>query len=153
MSALSLLNRHIIRILTLAIGVAIFAGTAFADVQVKDAWMRAQLISGRPSAAYFTVQNNGPDADRLLSIQSPRIGRIELHQSVTDGGMMTMKPLGDVEIPAGGKIEFKPGGNHAMLFDLDKAIAPPGTVRMYFVFEKAGKVPVEVRVQALTPKP
>lgn len=117
-----------------------------AGIEVTGVTEHAPIIEGRPGVAYFTIRNSGPKADRLLKIQSPVIGKIELHQSMAEGDMMTMEPVSSLEIPAGGEVVFKPGSYHAMLFDMDKKALKKPTAIFIFTFEKAGKISVEAKI-------
>lgn len=121
-------------------------------IEITGVSGRAPIIEGRPGVAYFTIANSGPQADRLLKIQSPVIGEIEIHQNMTEGDMMAMKPVTALEIPAGGKIVFKPGGYHAMLYDIDGQALQKQTAPLIFTFEKAGNITVEAKIMPLGPK-
>jgi copper(I)-binding protein len=126
------------------VGVAVQAG-----VEVTNVSAHTPIIEGRPGVAYFTVKNSGAAADRLLGISSPAIGRVEMHQSKMDGGMMSMEPVESIDIPAGSQTVFKPGSYHAMLFDINKTALAKGTVPLVFTFEKAGKITVEGKLTAM----
>lgn len=115
-------------------------------VQVKYAWARLSPVAGRPSALYFTLTGaNRPD--RLVAIESALVKRIELHQSMGGGdhGMMTMRPLSGVDVPANGSALFQPGGNHAMLFDVDPAIRPGTAIPVRFRFASGRAVEAEAK--------
>ncbi len=103
---------------------------------VDHAWVRLAAVPGRPSAAYFTLRG-GTDPARLVAVASPSAGDIELHDSMTGAnGMMTMTRLDGVDVAPGGKIEFVPGGRHAMVYGLAPGIAAGGTVKLSFRFAK-----------------
>lgn len=88
------------------------------ELAVSDAVVRLPAVAGQPGVAYFTVEG-GPTDDRLALVTADYAIRTEIHESMKSGAMMTMKPLASgVAIPAGQKVEFKPGGLHVMLFDL-----------------------------------
>jgi len=112
--------------------------------QVRDAWVRLAAVPGRPAAGYFTLKGGKAD-DKLLRIDSALVKAIELHEGGMSGGMMTMKPIAAVPLPAGATIEFAPGGNHAMLFDIDKAITPGTAIPLLFSFANGVKVEVEAK--------
>lgn len=112
--------------------------------QIRDAWVRMAAVPGRPAAGYFTLKGAKAD-DKLLRIDSAVVKTIELHQGGMQGGMMTMKPITDVPLPAGATIEFAPGGNHAMLFDIDTAITPGTAIPMLFTFESGARIEVEAK--------
>ena len=66
--------------------------------------------------------------------------------SMDDESMASMKGMKEVEqidIPAGGSVQLKPGGYHVMLMELAKPIAAGDTVPVTLTFEKAGEVTVD----------
>ena len=110
---------------------------------VSDAWVRLGAVPGSPAAAYFTVKG-GPADDRLMIVTADYAVRTELHESMTSGGMASMKPLASgVPVPAGGKVEFKPGGLHAMLFDVEPGLQPPRTMPMTFTFASGTRLQLQ----------
>lgn len=117
------------------------------EVAVKEAWVRLPAVAGRPGAAYFTLEGNVTPM-KLVSVTSPDVERIELHDSMSEGGMMKMAPLTDTSFPDGGTMEFAPGGKHAMLFGIDPKIQPGGKVRLTFTFDPAPAVTVEAEARA-----
>ncbi len=111
---------------------------------VKDAWVRLAAVPGRPAAGYFTLTGAAKD-DRLLRIDSAVVKTIELHENVMNGDVMTMRQMADVPVPAGATIAFAPGGNHAMLFDVDARITPGTAIPMLFSFASGAKIEVEAK--------
>ena len=120
------------------------AGGALA---VEDARARI-LLPSRPGAAWLTVRNKG-GADRLLGAESPAAGRIEIHTHIHEGGVMKMRRVEAIDIPAGGEAALEPGGDHLMLFGLKAGLAPGDSFPLTLLFEKAGPVTVEMRVAPL----
>ena len=118
-----------------------------AEVSVTDAIIRLAPIEGRPSAAYFTL-HGGKVPDRLEAVTSPKAATIDLHESKMQGGMISMSPLTGVDVPAGGAVTFKPGGNHAMLFGMDPAVKAGASVPLTFAFQSGKKVEVEAKAIA-----
>ena len=115
-------------------------------LRVVDARVRLAATPKNPAAGYFTVVG-GPKADRLLDVSSPVVIRTELHESMKMGAMMSMKPIeGGIEIPAGGVVEFKPGGKHAMMFNVNPGIVPPRTLPMIFVFASGERITADAKV-------
>jgi periplasmic copper chaperone A len=115
-------------------------------LRVDDAYVRLAATPKNPAAAYFTVVG-GPKADRLMDVSSPVVIRTEMHESMKSGGMMAMKPIeSGVEIPAGGAVEFKPGGKHVMMFNVNPGILPPRTLPMIFVFASGERISVDAKV-------
>jgi periplasmic copper chaperone A len=119
-------------------------GRGGGDPVVGEAWARHPAVPGRPGAAYFTIRGGAAD-DRLVAIRSAVVDRIELHESGMAGGMMTMKPLADVPVPAHATVRFAPGGNHAMLFGIDPRITPGTGIPLAFRFASGKTIEGEAK--------
>ena len=115
-----------------------------AKPMVQDVRVRLAAVSDRPAAGYFTLEG-ARVGDRLLRIDSAVVNKIELHQVTMSGGLMTMRQMADVPLPAGTTVRFEPSGNHAMLFGVDKRITPGTAIPMLFTFKSGARVQVEAR--------
>ncbi len=101
---------------------------------VTGAVVRLAANPKAPSAGYFTIKG-GPNEDRLLTVTSPVVIRVEMHESTASGGMAGMKPLdGGVAVPANTEVKFEPGGKHLMLFNINPGMKVGQTMRLDFVF-------------------
>lgn len=114
-------------------------------VVVTDAWVRLPAVPGRPGAAYFTIKG-GASGATLVAVSSPRIDKIELHESMEQGGMMRMTPIAKVIVPPDGTAEFKPAGRHAMLFGIDPDVKPGTKIPLRFDFESGLQIQEQVDV-------
>ena len=123
------------------------AGCEQAQLGVEDAWVRLPAVSSRPGAAYFTVKG-GNEATSLLGVSSPAAVRTELHEMTHEGGMMTMAPIKDVAIPAGGTVKFEPGGKHVMLYDLSPEVRAGGKIPLRLAFANGKTIEVEAELRA-----
>jgi copper(I)-binding protein len=118
-----------------------------AELGASDAWVRLPAVAGRPGAAYMTIQGGG-EATTLLAVSTPAAVRTELHEMKHEGGMMTMAPLKDIAVPAGQKVELKPGGAHIMLYDLAPSVRAGSTVPLRLSFAGGKTVEVTAQVKA-----
>jgi uncharacterized protein YcnI/copper(I)-binding protein len=119
------------------------------DLDITGQWARAMLPGQPAGGGYLTVANKGGDADRLVSASSPAAGRVEIHSMEVVDGVMVMRPVaGGLEIPAGGKVELKPGGLHLMFLEVAERFEEGGNVPLTLEFEKAGKVELTLPVKA-----
>ncbi len=115
---------------------------------ISNLEVRLPAAPGRPGVSYFKV-TGGKKEGHLMSLSSPKIVRIELHESMTMGNMTQMKALaGGVTIPAGATVEFAPGGRHAMLFDISPAVKAGDKIPMTFLYADGHKVEAEALVKA-----
>ena len=117
------------------------------ETRVSDAWVRLSPVADRPAAGYFTV-HGGPDADRLIAVESAKAERIELHEGGMKDGMATMRAIDGVDVPAGGEVKFASGGNHAMLFGLAPDVKPGGDIPLVLRFRSGRTIEVRAATQA-----
>jgi periplasmic copper chaperone A len=129
----------------------LLAGAAIAQtvappsqIEVKDAWARATPGKAENGAAYLTIVS--PASDRLTGVSTPIAKQAELHNMTMDGGVMKMRPLADVDLPANQPVTLKPGGVHIMLMGLNRPLKPGDSFALTLSFEKAGKREVTVAV-------
>ena len=115
---------------------------------VSEAWVRLPAAAGRPAAGYFTIKG-GSVPDRLMGISSPLAVRAELHDMSMTGGVMSMAEIkGGVDVPRGDDLIFKPGGKHAMLFDVSPKATPGTTIPLTFSFASGATLSVEAKAVA-----
>lgn len=117
--------------------------------RVENAWARATPGLAKNGGAYFTVVNAGKTADRIIGVTTGVSARAELHTHLNDDGVMRMRKLEGVDVPAGGSVTFKPGGLHVMLFGLHKPLKKGSSFPVTVIFEKAGKQKFDVKVQGV----
>ena len=68
----------------------------------------------------------------------------------TTNGVMEMRELKDgVAIPAGGAVQFKPGGYHIMFVNLKHPLVKGAKDKVTLKFEHAGAITVDFDVQAI----
>lgn len=121
------------------------------DLFIDHPWARATAPQQRNGAAYLTVTNNGTAADRIVAAESPVAGRVELHTHEVDAaGVMRMRQVEAIELPAGETVGLRPGGLHVMLIGLADRLVEGETFPLTLVLEQAGEVDLEVTVEAVT---
>jgi hypothetical protein len=115
------------------------------DLVIESPWARESVT--RTGAAYLTVRNGGDAADRLVGVVSEVADRAELHSSVVQDGVMRMRPVDAVEVPAGGEAVLEPGGLHVMLIGLKAPLEEGDSFALTLVFEDAGEVEVVTTIE------
>jgi hypothetical protein len=116
------------------------------DLLIEHPWTRA--TTSQNGVAYMVIDNNGKQADKLIAVSSSVSDMPMLHTNYMDGDVMKMRMVDAIDIPAGGKAELKPGGFHIMLMGLKAPFKEGQMIPMTLTFEKAGKVDVELKVEA-----
>jgi copper(I)-binding protein len=115
------------------------------EVSVEGAWARATVPGQTGSAAYFTIRNAG-GADKLLSVTTPSADA-SLHSTSMDNGVMRMRPVQALDVPAKSAVELRPGGTHVMLMELKQPLQAGAMLELDLTFERSGerKVTADVR--------
>ena len=94
-----------------------------APLVADDVAIKKPMPGMRMSAGYLTLQNNTDGTLTITRVVSPQFGSVEMHESVLEDGVARMVRLDELEIGAGEKVTFEPGGKHLMLMrpvaDLD----------------------------------
>lgn len=127
------------------------AQAATSGITITNATARATPDGAVVAGGYLTIANAGAEADRLVSAASPRAGRMELHEMAMDGGMMTMRPVTGIDVPASGTVELKPGGLHLMFLDIPAPFRAGEAIPVTLTFEKAGAVEATLTVTEIAP--
>jgi len=142
------------RIIPLIAAVTLAGGALAADVQIgaltiHDPNARPSPKGADVGAAFMVIENKGKTADRLIAATAENADHVEIHEMSMSDGVMKMRELaGGLEIPAGGKVELKPGSYHLMLMGLKQPIAAGSVVKGTMTFERAGKTAVDFATPA-----
>lgn len=127
---------------TLALSLMLFGAMAQADVTVKDSWVRGTTPAQKATGAFFEITSS--DAASLLSASSPVAGVVEIHTMKMEEGVMKMRAIPKLDLPAGKGVKLAPGGNHVMLMDLKQQLKKGDVVPITLKVEGKDK-----KVQAL----
>jgi copper(I)-binding protein len=109
------------------------ASAAFAQVTVKDPWVRATVPQQKSTGAFMQITS--PKDTRLVKVSSPVAGVVEIHEMVMDKDIMKMRAVPGLALPAGKTVELKPGGYHVMLMELKGQVKEGETVPVTLVVE------------------
>jgi copper(I)-binding protein len=100
------------------------------------------------TAAFLKIKNSGTEDDRLLRVETDLAQAVEIHLSEIQNDVMTMRPVGGIDLLAGETVELKPGGYHIMLIRLLRELKPGEIYPLTLVFEKASPLIVDAEVRA-----
>ncbi len=89
-------------------------------ITVSNAWIRSPAPGQTVTGAFLTLTNSSETASALTSASSSVAAVVEIHETSMSDGMMRMRKVSHVDIPANGFAELKPGSFHIMLIDLEK---------------------------------
>jgi len=119
---------------------------AWAQVEVKSAWVRGTVAAQKTTGAYMEI-SSARDA-RLIGTESTAAGAVEVHEMSMDKNVMRMRAVPKLDLPAGKTVELKPGGYHMMLIDLKRPLKKGDTVSLRLKIENKDKTVSTVEVKA-----
>jgi copper(I)-binding protein len=100
---------------------------------VKDMWVKT-ATSGM-TATFGTLMNTTGADITVVKATSSASPMMELHEVADVDGEMVMRPKeGGFTIPAGGRHELKPGGDHLMLMDVKTPVSAGTEVTITLTF-------------------
>jgi copper(I)-binding protein len=125
-------------------GFLVFAFDVSAAVTATQAWVRGTVPAQKTTGAFVTLESS--DDARVIGVQSPAAKTAEIHSSESRGGVMHMHAIDSLPLPAGKRVELKPGGYHVMLVDLTRPLVAGDKVPLTFTIEdgKGKRTRIEV---------
>ena len=117
------------------------------DLEIIDAYVIRGAGTSDTAAAFFMIENDGDEADRLIMASAGVARAVELHTHIDDNGVMKMRPVdGGFEIPANGEHHLERGGDHVMFMGLTQDLEDGDTFPLTLSFQNAGDITFEVKV-------
>lgn len=122
--------------------------TTFAaqSVIVKNAWARATAPGQATAGVYLEIVSNADAA--LVAAASPLAKSAEIHAMRTEGGVMKMRPVPKIELPAQKTVKLAPGVLHVMLVGIKQPLREKEKVPLELTIEGSGGSKSTVRVEA-----
>ena len=116
------------------------------DIKVKNPWFRPSL-KGMNTALYFDIENSSNLTDTLYSVKSNIAKMVQVHETYEKDGMKGMREVKFVVVKPHSKVEFKPGGLHVMVMDLNKDLKKNSSGEFELYFKRKGKVKITATVK------
>jgi len=141
--------------LLVALSVASLGAWAQSRLKVEDAWVRGTVAQQKATGAFMRL--TAERDSRLLAARSPVAGVVEIHEMALNDGIMRMRAIPGLALPAGKTVELKPGGYHVMLLDLKAPVSAGQQVPLTLLLEgqdgQREQVELQLPVRALNAQP
>ena len=125
---------------------------AQATIAVENVWARATVPGQKVGAVYLEIRSESPA--KLIGVSSPAARSAEIHSMSNEGGVMKMRQLKQLDLPAAQTVRLAPNGNHIMLLDIKQPLQPGARVPLTLIVEQKGKkkwIQVQAEVRAVAP--
>jgi hypothetical protein len=114
---------------------------------VTDAYALAVPLGQPNSAVFLTLTNDSTQSRALVAGTSPIAEVVEIHKHIHEGGMMRMRPVSRIEVPAQSAVRLQPGGFHIMLIGLKGDLVPGDQVELTLIFDDGTRFRVDAPVR------
>lgn len=106
------------------------------------------LPPSQPNTGAFMVLENTTARDiALVKVESDVARVVELHTHTVVDGMMQMREIPRIAIPAGQRTELKPGGLHVMLIGLHQPLQEGQQVAITLIFDDGSRQQISAPVR------
>jgi copper(I)-binding protein len=134
-------------LLSFWVSAMLFAINAWAgEVTVSDAWVRATAPGQDNGSLQFSITSQ--KEARLVGASTPAAAKAELHAMSHENGMMKMRAVDAISLPAGKVIDLAASGKHVMLIGLKQPLRAGDSVPFTLSVEYADNSKVTVNARA-----
>ena len=120
-----------------------------ATIVIEDAYVRHMPPTQSVSGAFMVFKNTTSSDRAVVSAESNVADKVELHAHVHEGGMMKMRQVEKIDIPADGETILKPGGFHVMLIGLKQPLDLGQIVEIKFDFDDGSSQQIQAEVKSV----
>ena len=121
---------------------------------IDQPWARATAPGASSGGAFLKITNTGTTADRLISVSTPAADKAQVHETTMEGNVMRMREVDQGrEIAPGATVSLEPGHCPIRLMGLKAPLKKGARVPLSLMFEKAGKIDVQLEVVAMGAMP
>ena len=123
--------------LALVLALGLVASESSAEVSVRNAWIAATVKGQQSSAAFMQLESE--EACVLTGARTPSAAMVGVHAMSIEDGVMKMRDLDTLPLPARQTVELKPGGAHLMMMDLKQQLKAGQSIPLVLGFECSGQ--------------
>jgi copper(I)-binding protein len=124
-----------------------FPLTAFAELDIREAWIKNLPPSTPVRAGYMSIHNPDQIAVSVVEIRSKAFASVEIHQTIEQDGMMRMDPVPNLKIEAGSSVQLAPGGLHLMMMNPEQPTRPGDIIEILLVLDDGSEQSLKMLVK------
>lgn len=98
----------------------------------------------------MTLVNNSATAYALTSVSFSGASTVEIHETSMSEGVMRMRKINHIDIPANSSAELTPGSYHIMLIGLERGMKAGTAETLTLTFSDGSQITVEALVGTLS---
>jgi len=137
--------------LSAAIAALLLMSCGQGDVlRADNARVKLSPVEGNPSVGYMDLHGGRIEVD-LVSVTSDDVIRMEMHETVEEGGVSRMQPLKSINILPGAKVKMEPGGKHLMLWGVSESAIERGLMELKLIYSNDDRILIDAVIEKPTP--
>lgn len=118
-------------------------------IEVSNPYAR-EVPPGAPASASFMTLTNNSDQDIKITQADSEVSKVvELHTHTNDNGVMRMRKIPNITVPANGQAVLQPGGLHIMLIGPHQPLKAGQSIDVDLTFEDGSHKQVSMPVKSL----
>ena len=102
--------------------------------------------NGESSAVYMQIDNSGASAVAIAAANTAAAHQVEFHRTVVDDDIARMEKVETLVIPAGERLELRPGGLHIMLRQLKIDLKPGSSIGLHLELASGEMIQLSIPV-------
>ena len=126
--------------------VASIPAMAAKSVTVSDVWVRATVPGQDVTGAFMNITST--KNAKLVKVTSPAAGAVEIHTMSMKNGVMEMRQIESLPLPANQTVKLEPGAYHVMLFDLKHPFKARTKIPLTLTVEQGDHKKIKIEVEA-----
>lgn len=115
---------------------------------VAEGWLRSPPVPMPVLAGFATVANPCAGDVAITGARSAAFASVELHETALVDGVVRMRAVDEVPVPAGGEAVLRPGGLHLMLMSPVAPLAAGDVARVEFILADGRSISADFEVRA-----
>lgn len=120
------------------------------QIQVSHPYAREVPPGAMASASFMGLKNTSDHDIYLIQADSNVAKKVELHTHIHDNGVMRMRQVPDIKIPAHGMTMLQPGGFHIMLIGLKQKLVKGQQIQVKLTFKDGSHKTVSMPIKKLS---
>lgn len=128
--------------------IAFLTLSAGAKVTVENAWVR-QMPPGMDVTAGFMVVKNDGKKTEIKKIKAGFAKVAELHTHVVEEGIMQMRKVDSMTVPAKGELKLRPHGKHIMFFGVKSSLKAGDKEKVEIILSNGEKIEAQFEIKGM----
>lgn len=128
-------------------GAALAHGVKTRTLELIHPYVVETKAGDTTAGVFLTIESRSRMGDRLTGATSPMATSVELHEPEPAGTAEGSRRIASIAIGPKGRVDLKRSGPHLRLIGITKPFAPWETFPLTLIFERAGRIEVEVLVE------